>query len=299
MESHPIIAVEFSKVDYSYSGLGVLSESSFHVHKGEFVALIGNNGSGKTTILRLIMGLAKPDSGRVLVFGKSPDKARGLVGYVPQYMNYDPAFPISVEEVVRMGRLEGLSRNCDPRNPRLSSCPELETALELADVSDLRDRPYKALSGGQRRRVMVARALASAPELLILDEPTANMDSESEKRLFNVLGNLKHSTTILIATHDTAFVSSLTDVVLCVGQRAGKPGEVLRHAAMPADHIPAGLYGGSALQVLHDTDLPDQCCAPGEAEQPVPARAEAPGPGASARAPQEDGAEALGERGKP
>ncbi|MEL7556268.1 MAG: metal ABC transporter ATP-binding protein [Treponema sp.] len=266
MDTHPTIAVEFSKVGYSYSNFEVLRESSFHVHRGEFVALIGANGSGKTTILRLIMGLAKPDSGRVLIFGKSPEKARGLVGYVPQYMNYDPAFPISVEEVVRMGRLEGLSRNCDPRSSGRNSCPELDAALELADVADLRDRPYKALSGGQRRRVMVARALASAPELLILDEPTANMDSESEKRLFTVLGNLKRSTTILIATHDTAFVSSLTDVVLCVGQRKGRPGEVLRHAVMPADHIPTGLYGGSALQVLHDTDLPDRCCASGDAE---------------------------------
>ncbi|MDX9827513.1 MAG: metal ABC transporter ATP-binding protein [Spirochaetia bacterium] len=262
MDNHPAIAVEFSKVNYTYSTLEVLNESSFHVHQGEFVALIGSNGSGKTTILRLIMGLARPDSGRIQLFGKSPEKARGLVGYVPQYMNYDPAFPISVEEVVKMGRLEGLSRNCESGRPLASSCPELETALELADVAYLRGRPYKALSGGQRRRVMVARALASAPKLLILDEPTANMDSESEERLFNVLGNLKQSTTILIATHDTAFVSSLTDVVLCVGQREGRPGGVLRHAAKPADHIPAGLYGGSALQVLHDTDLPDECCAP-------------------------------------
>jgi len=269
MDNHPTIAVEFSKVNYSYSNLQVLSESSFHVHKGGFVALIGSNGSGKTTILRLIMGLAKPDSGKVLLFGKSPEKARGLVGYVPQYMNYDPAFPISVEEVVKMGRLEGLSRNCDSRRGQTFSCPELKTALELADVADLRARPYKALSGGQRRRVMVARALASAPELLILDEPTANMDSESEQRLFNVLGNLKRSTTILIATHDTAFVSSLTDVVLCVGQREGRPGGVLRHAAKPADHIPVGLYGGSALQVLHDTDLPDDCCAPATAGRAV------------------------------
>lgn len=254
------MAVEFSGVRYSYGNVDVLSESSFHVHQGEFVALIGANGSGKTTILRLIMGLARPSAGKVSVFGRSPDKARGLVGYVPQYMNYDPAFPISVEEVVRMGRLEGLSRKCASGATVFSSCPELETALELADVASLRNRSYTALSGGQRRRVMVARALASAPSLLILDEPTANMDSESEERLFNVLGNLKKNTTVLIATHDTAFVSSLTDVVLCVGEREGRQGGVLRHAAKPADHVPQGLYGGAALQVLHDTNLPDECC---------------------------------------
>jgi len=264
---HKNVAVEFAGVRYSYGNVDVLSESSFHVHQGEFVALIGANGSGKTTILRLIMGLARPSAGKVSVFGRSPDKARGLVGYVPQYMNYDPAFPISVEEVVRMGRLEGLSRKCASGATVFSSCPELETALELADVASLRARSYTALSGGQRRRVMVARALASSPSLLILDEPTANMDSESEKRLFKVLGNLKKNTTVLIATHDTAFVSSLTDVVLCVGEREGKQGGVLRHAAMPANHVPRGLYGGAALQVLHDTNLPDECCdSHGEAE---------------------------------
>jgi zinc transport system ATP-binding protein len=254
------VAVLFDRVHFSHPDLEVLKDTSFHVHEGEFVALVGANGAGKTTILRLIMGLARPGSGKVEVFGRNPETARGLIGYVPQYMHFDQSFPISVEEVVRMGRLERFSRGC-----MKSSCPDVDRALELADVADLRDRPYSALSGGQRRRVLVARALASSPRLLILDEPTANMDAQSEGRLFEVLGTLKSSTTILIATHDTAFVSGLTDVVLCVGEREGRGRGVVRHASMPADHVPAELYGGQALRVLHDTELGDEVCCRGEA----------------------------------
>jgi zinc transport system ATP-binding protein len=138
----------------------------------------------------------------------------------------------------------------------------------MAGVEDLRKRPYTALSGGQRRRVLVARALAGKPRFLVLDEPTANMDAESETRLYRVLGELKGETTILVVTHDTGFVSALTDAVLCVGERGtgGSAGRasggrgVVRHASVPADHVPSGLYGGEALRVLHDTQLPDDDC---------------------------------------
>lgn len=259
-----LVAIKFEEVDFSHKEAEVLRGASFHVHRGEFVALVGPNGSGKTTILRLVMGLAKPDRGRIEVLGRSPVKARSGIGYVPQGMSFDPTFPISVEEVVRMGRLEGFSRGRAEK-----CCADVDWALELAAVDDLRGRPYSALSGGQRRRVLVARALASAPELLILDEPTANMDADSESRLFSVLGGLKagvgkaSATTILIATHDTAFVSSLTDVVLCVGER-GDHG-VIHHAAKPIEDVPAELYGGHALRVLHDTELEDDvCCQPGK-----------------------------------
>jgi zinc transport system ATP-binding protein len=252
-------AIRFSNVSFSHKEIEVLHDTSFHVHRGEFVALVGPNGAGKTTILRLIMGLSRPGRGSIEVLGKSPELVRSSIGYVPQYMNFDASFPISVEEVVRMGRLERFSRACMG-----AACADVDIALERAAVADLRKRPYSALSGGQRRRVLVARALASSPSLLILDEPTANMDVESEKRLFTVLGDLKGTTTILIATHDTAFVSSLTDVVLCVGEREGRGRGVLRHAAKPADNIPPALYGGKVLRVLHDTELSDDACCPSE-----------------------------------
>lgn len=257
------MALEFDRVSYAYGNLAVLSEASFHIHEGEFAALVGPNGAGKTTILRLLLGLARPSTGRVLVFGADPDVSRDSIGYVPQHSNFDPAFPISVGEVVRMGRLRGGAGQYSR-----SDSAHLDHALEMAGIQELRTRPYAALSGGQRRRVLVARALAGKPRFLVLDEPMANMDAESENRLYRVLGDLKGETTILVVTHDTGFVSTLTDAVLCVGERdkGGNTGSraegrgVVRHASVPADHVPSGLYGGKALWVLHDTQLPDDDC---------------------------------------
>lgn len=257
------IALEFQRVSYSYGELSVLDDASFHIHEGEFTALVGPNGAGKTTILRLLLGLARPSAGRVFVFGAAPEDSRDSMGYVPQHSNFDPAFPISVGEVVRMGRLRGGTGQYSRKDAGF-----MDRALELAGIQDLRKRPYTALSGGQRRRVLVARALAGKPRFLVLDEPTANMDAESETRLYRVLGDLKGETTILVVTHDTGFVSALTDAVLCVGERASGGGTgnisggrtVVRHASVPADHVPSGLYGGEALRVLHDTDLSDDGC---------------------------------------
>jgi zinc transport system ATP-binding protein len=255
------VAIRFSGVSFAHKETRVLDDVSFHVHEGEFVALVGQNGSGKTTLLRLVLGLAVPEAGRIEIFGENPVEARTSVGYVPQNASYDPAFPISVREVVRMGRIVGSARSkgINPTKPTRGEAA-VSRALELADVADLENRPYSALSGGQRKRVLVARALASEPRLLVLDEPTANMDVESEKRLYQVLGKLKKTATILIATHDTGFVSALTDTVLCVGEREGKKHNVVRHAAAPADHVPEALYGGEVVRVLHDTDLPDDIC---------------------------------------
>ncbi len=252
------IAIRFDGVSFSYGELRVLDGAHFHIHAGEFAALVGPNGAGKTTVLKLLLGLASPSSGVITVLGRPPKDARQSIGYVPQHASYDPAFPISVAEVVRMGRLRGSTR----RYSRADAVA-VSKALELADVSELASRPYPALSGGQRRRILVARALAAEPELLVLDEPTANMDAESEDRLFKTLGGLKGSATILVVTHDTGFVSALTDAVFCVGER-GSGRSVVRHKVEPADHVANVLYGGPALQVLHDTELPENSCCGGK-----------------------------------
>lgn len=255
------IAVRFEGVSFAYGSDPILQDVSFHIHEGEFAALIGPNGSGKTTILRLLLGLAAPASGRIEVLGAPPHTALESLGYVPQNAAYDPAFPISVAEVVRMGRLRGGSGRYSREDLRAA-----DAALEQADVAELRDRPYSALSGGQRRRVLVARALAANPRLLVLDEPTANMDVESETRLFRALGELRGRTTVLVVTHDTLFVSDLTDAVLCVGDRDGRPGSVVRHASIPvARGLAPGVFGGGARQVLHDTEIPPEaCCGEGD-----------------------------------
>ncbi|MDT4761010.1 metal ABC transporter ATP-binding protein [Sphaerochaeta sp. PS] len=251
------IALRFSHVAFSYEALSVLEDVNFHIHAGEFSALVGPNGSGKTTILKLILGLEQSQKGEVLLFGDAPRKNRSMIGYVPQHITYDPTFPISVLEVVRMGGLLSISRK-----GRLERDTAAYAALEQVELRDLAQRPYSELSGGQRRRVLVARALVAGPKMLILDEPTANMDAESEKRLFDTLRFFKGKTTILIVTHDMSTVSSLTDRVFCIGaQKPGQKGRtVVQHSLEPLLNSPTELYGGSALRVLHDVELPADYC---------------------------------------
>ena len=257
------VALRFQSVGFAYADAVILADASFHLHEGEFAVLIGPNGAGKTTVLRLLLGLLRPSAGTIEVLGGSPESARASLGYVPQHASYDPAFPISVEEVVRMGRLRPSSRRFLADDARA-----VRAALEQADVADLADRPYSALSGGQRRRVLVARALATEPRLLVLDEPTANMDAESEARLFKSLGELKGKATILVVTHDTGFVSSLTDAVFCVGGRenAGGAHGIVRHRSVADVHAPPSLFGGEARKVLHDVSVSDDECCGGHGE---------------------------------
>ena len=252
------VAFRFEKVSFAYGPVQVLDDVSFHIHQGDFAALVGANGSGKTTILKLLLGLEKPRSGSITLFENDTANKNSLIGYVPQNAGYDATFPISVREVVLMGRLSPASRRITAEDGEA-----VQQALERTEILDLASRPYSALSGGQRRRVLVARALASRPQLLILDEPTANMDTESEERLFKTLGELKGSTTILIVTHDSGFVSELTDVVLCVGERNGEghSRSVVRHRTGVTKDAPQDLFGGHAVKVRHDIVLPEtECC---------------------------------------
>jgi zinc transport system ATP-binding protein len=249
--THPAdrkIRLRFDSVSFSYGAIKVLENASFHIHQGEFIALVGPNGSGKTTVLKLILGLEQPQSGKI-------EGERNRMGYVPQQSVYDPAFPISVWEAVKMGRLSALSRKFTAVDKAA-----VDEALDQAEITDLANRPYGALSGGQRRRVLVARALALKPEILILDEPTANMDRESEERLFVTLGKLKGNTTILIVTHDTGFVSALTDRVLCMGSReAGSEYGIVQHRT-EADPLGGTIAG--AARIIHGESIPGDQCGP-------------------------------------
>jgi zinc transport system ATP-binding protein len=240
------IAVKFESVSFSYGDVHVLENASFHIHKGEFVAMVGPNGSGKTTVLKLLFGLEKPAAGTVNIFGN--------VSYVPQQPPADNMFPITVHDIVRMGLLrplKGYSRGHESA---------INEALEKTGIADLAQRPYRSLSGGQKRRSLVARALAAKPDLLVLDEPTANMDSESEKRLYEALAFYKGGTTILIVTHDTEFVTSLTDRVLCLGEgRKDVRGTSIVQHKTEKD---AGIHHGDGGQarVLHGENIPEDAC---------------------------------------
>ena len=258
------IAVQFDSVSFAYGDVPVLENASFHIHQGEFTALIGPNGSGKTTVLKLILGLERPAAGRITLFGAASSGAasgvtagaanaqtawRNRLGYVPQHPPTDRAFPISVQDVVRMGLLH------PSRGYSAMSRAAVDEAMEQAGIADLAAKPWRALSGGQRRRTLVARALAARPALLILDEPTANMDEESESRLFETLGKIKGSATILIVTHDRDFVSALTGRVLCLGDDARRH-EIVQHRTEAAEKGDAG-----RVYVLHGENIPDdECC---------------------------------------
>jgi zinc transport system ATP-binding protein len=262
---HPLdkdIVLQLKDVSFAYNNYAVFDEISFHVHQGEFVALSGANGTGKTTILKLILGLECPTAGSLSLLGNDPRKVRDRVGYVPQLSGFDKSFPISVKDVVKMGRLRPLSRRYTEEDRQA-----VEDAIDQVDIADLCHRSYTALSGGQRRRVLVARALAAKPALLILDEPTANMDVESEDRLYNTLESLKNNTTILIVTHDTGFVSSLTDRVLCLEKQnhAGKC-NIVQHRTETKRSESYDLYSPQKSSlILHGTSIPsDDCYDEGE-----------------------------------
>jgi zinc transport system ATP-binding protein len=206
----PEKAVCFKDVYFSYGNLPVFEHLSFEVYRGEFAALAGPNGSGKTTVLKVLLGLEKPQAGTVDV---AAETAGGGIGYVPQQAPFDKAFPIPVREVVKMGRLKPWSRKWSGEDEAA-----LGQAMEQTEIADLADRPYAKLSGGQRRRVLVARALASRPGLLILDEPAAGMDTESEERLFAVLKKLKGTATVFMVTHDLDSLLPITDRVIRMGR---------------------------------------------------------------------------------
>ena len=261
---HPVdseIAVKFDSVSFSYGETAVLENASFHIHRGEFVALVGPNGSGKTTALKLLLGLERPASGKIELFGArlggetgGGGSWRDRLGYVSQQPPADQTFPISARDVVRMGLLRPF------RGYAGGEQALVEEAMEQAGIADLAARPYRALSGGQRRRVLAARALASRPGVLVLDEPTANMDRESEARLFETLGRLKGGTTILIVTHDTEFVSALTDRVLCLGDDERHRRGFVQHR-IGADRSGGGHHHQAReARVLHGENIPADDC---------------------------------------
>ncbi|NPV61525.1 MAG: metal ABC transporter ATP-binding protein [Methanotrichaceae archaeon] len=196
----------------------LLEDINLELEEGDFLGLIGPNGGGKTTLLKVILGLIKPDRGSVRIFGLPPQEAREFVGYMPQKTLFDHSFPVSAEEVVLMGRYsrKGMFRRYDSKDREAA-----RNALSAVGMKHLAEREIGSLSGGEQQRVFVARSLVSEPKLLLLDEPTAGIDAAQENEFYDLLRHLNQDKriTIILVTHDVTAVSTYVNKIACLNQR--------------------------------------------------------------------------------
>ena len=219
--SEPDVLFDLEDVSFRYSTELILDSVSLKVHRGDFLALLGPNGSGKSTLIRVMLGLQKPTSGRIRIMGMdlSEFTAWHRVGYVPQKItDLDPLFPASVKEVVAMGILPHKSW---PRFLGYRDESVIDEVLDLMEMRKYKNRRIWALSGGQQQRVFIARALASEPEVLVLDEPTAGVDGATQERFYDMLEhiNKEKGVTMILVTHDIGVVTKHVDKVACLNQK--------------------------------------------------------------------------------
>ncbi len=223
--------IEMKGVSFSYGSMPVLEDITMTIRRNDFLGIIGPNGGGKTTALRLILGLVRPDAGTITVFGKPPAEGRRSIGYIPQLFDYDFDFPITVLDAVLMGRLvkRGLLRRYTRDDVAVAT-----EALERVGMRDRGDRRIGDLSGGERQRIMIARALATQPRLLLLDEPVSSIDTKWQNAFYSLLRDLNSEITIVLVTHDIGVLSAYIEQVACLNRRLyyhGSTQEGIRHLA--------------------------------------------------------------------
>lgn len=200
------------------TGHAVLEDINLELEAADFLGLIGPNGGGKSTLLKVMLGLIKPDRGEIRIFGVTPEAARGRVGYMPQKTVFDQSFPVKVLDVVLMGRYSrtGLFHRYGPADRKAA-----RRALQAVGMEDRAEREIGALSGGEQQRVFVARSLVSDPELLLLDEPTAGVDSAQQTEFYDLLCHLNHhlGIAIVLVSHDVTAISKYVSKIACLNQR--------------------------------------------------------------------------------
>nr|NJM00879.1 ABC transporter ATP-binding protein [Desulfobacula sp.] len=236
---HDII---LENVSFAYKQSNILEDVTLFIDRGEFASIVGPNGGGKTTLLKLILGLLKPDKGRISIFGKPPEQARQKIGYMPQYAPLDMNFPATVMDVVLMGRLAEKTFWFSKKDRS-----EALAAIDEVGMGSFAGTGFNELSGGQRQRILIARALCSRPDLLLLDEPTANVDHETEVNLFSILQALNSKMTILVVSHDLGFVSKYVKSVICVNRKV-----VIHPTTLMNGMLIKDIYHGDLKMVRHD-----------------------------------------------
>lgn len=243
----PEVVISIQDLSFVYDSETVLSNVNLTINALDSICIVGPNGGGKSTLVKLIIGLLNPDSGVVRVFGQDPQKACLRIGYVPQYTHYDPQFPISVCEVVSMGRLGNSYTGRYTKKDR----EVVRKSLDVTGISNLSSRPFSSISGGQRQRVLIARALATEGDILILDEPTANIDHESERQFFDLLASLNERMTIMMVTHEVGFSSTFFKRIACVNKQVA-----IHPTSMLTGELIRDMYGGDLQMIRHD-----HCCS--------------------------------------
>ncbi len=252
----PIFDVK--NLSFRVRGVDILSNISLEIFNGEYIAIIGPNGGGKTTLIRMLLGLEKPSDGEVKLFGKNLKnfKEWHKIGFVPQRASLvDENFPATVEDIVKMGRVakRGLFTRFSSDDAKI-----VKDAMLKMDILDLKEKMVGRLSGGQRQRVMIARALASKPEILILDEPNTGVDMVSQKRFYKLLAQLnkEENITIVFITHDIGVIADDIGRLFTVNQKitiCNNPKETLSCEDMSA------LYGIEA-HLIHNHKHKDHIC---------------------------------------
>lgn len=240
-------AICFHDVTFGYGAEPVLAGVNFDIYPADYVCVVGPNGGGKTTLLKLALGLLRPDKGRIRIFGEAPEKARGALGYVPQHLHFDPVFPVRALDVVLMGRVGPGQFGFASREDR----KQAEASLDQVGLADAAQSQFAELSGGQRQAVLIARALAGAPKALLLDEPDAHIDPERRENLRRLLDRLPTEITRVLVSHNMDFVASSVEKVICVH------GGVHVH---PTSELSPGrireIFGGDLRLIRHDRELP-------------------------------------------
>lgn len=234
--------VEIRDMAYAYAGEAVLQNVGLDIRQGDFMAVIGPNGGGKTTLLKLMLGILKPDRGTVRIFGTQPRAAASRIGYVPQDIHVNRGFPISVQDVVSMGRVRG-GGGWRPFSKKDMAI--VQQALERVEMWNLRSRRMDELSGGQRQRVFLARALVSKPEILFLDEPMSSVDTKGQTDFYDYLLELNRTVTIVVVSHDAMILSSHAKSVACVNRQLffHNAPEITKDMLEMAYHCPVELIG--------------------------------------------------------
>lgn len=209
------VALQVDHLTVSLGSRVVLEDVSLVVEQGDFLGLIGPNGAGKTVLLKTILGLVTPDSGRVVLLGDTPEKSRLKVGYVPQLAGFDRSFPIRALDVVLMGMLAQRGAFARPNSVERDKA---QHALEQVGLGFASKRQIGKLSGGELQRVLIARAIAKEPEMMLLDEPTASLDTRVGSDLYALLTELAGSKTIILVSHDIGVISAHVTTIACLNR---------------------------------------------------------------------------------